>query len=272
MPKTLDVMNAQQFRQYFSGRLAEEGLSSSLIDQTYPWLNGQPGSSGYYRHSHDTKWQNEILTPGALSKFHIFLKGGDDIATYNISSGYISQQSVYDGAKYSRFNLKINGKINITDKFAITPNVKLSLADSYTPNQGPSQFKNPLISSLLIPSVLHPYATDENNGELLSYFDDASSFNISNPKAIVTNAQGTDRNYNFMSSVFAQYKITENISLNDILGINFNNARENIFLPDLGLVQIDSAANSPQVFINEFRSTQNYATIDYNKRTKSAWH
>lgn len=269
MPKTLDVMDAQQFRQYFSGRLAEEGLSSSQIDQTYPWLNGQPGSSEYYRHNHDTKWQNEILTPGALSKFHIFLKGGDDIATYNISSGYVSQNSIYDGTKYSRFNLKINGKINITDKFSITPNVKLSLADSYTPNQGPSLYKNPLISSLLIPSILNPYATDEKNGELLYYFDNESSFKVSNPKAIVTNAQGTNRNYNFLSSVHAQYKISETISLNDMLGINFNNARENVFLPNLGLVQIDSAANSPQVYINEFRSTQNYATIDYNKRTKS---
>jgi TonB-linked SusC/RagA family outer membrane protein len=269
MPQKLDVMNSSQFKQYFSGRLAEEGLSSGMIDQKYPWLNGQPGSKEYYRYNQKTDWQDEVFSPGALSKFHIFLKGGDDIATYNISAGYINQQSVYEGSKYSRFNLRINGKINITDKFSITPNVKLSLSDSYSPNQGPSVFKNPLISGLLIPSILQPFATDEKTGESLGYFDNESSFNISNPVAIITNAQGTNRNYNFLSSVKAQYKISESLSLNNILGISFNNARENIFLPDLGLVQIDSAANSPQVFINEFRSTQDFATIEYNKKNRN---
>ena len=41
---------------------------------------------------------------------------------------------------YTRFNLRINGKINITDKFSVIPNAKLSLADTKVANQGPSAY------------------------------------------------------------------------------------------------------------------------------------
>lgn len=268
MPQQQEVLNSSQFKDYFSNRLTEEGLSSSLIDQKYPWLNGQVGSTDYYRYNNNTNWHNEIYTPGALSKFHIFLKGGDEIATYNISAGFLKHEGAYSKTGYSRFNLRINGKINITDRFSITPNVKLSLADSHFPNQGTSVFKNPLISGILIPSILQPYSRDEKTGGELPFLDDVSSFNVSNPVSIITNAIGTNRNYNFLSSIKAQYKISNELTLNNLVGINFNNARENIFLPDQGLAQVDSAANSPGVFVNEFRSTQNHATIDYKKETK----
>jgi hypothetical protein len=57
--------------------------------------------------------------------------------------------------------------------------------------------------------------------------------------------------------------------LSTLLGINFNNARENIFLPDIGLVQVDSAYNSPGDFVYEFRSTQNHTALNYYKRLAS---
>jgi len=267
VPKKLDVMNASQFKTYFLGRLAEEGYSGSAIDQLYPWLNGSSGSDEYYRYNNNTDWQREMYSPGAISKFHVFLKGGDDIATYNISVGYLNHHSVYEGSRYSRFNLRVNGMINVTDKFSLTPNVKLSLGDSYVANQGPSTFKNPLVSGLLTPPILRPDAVDEMTGISLPYLDDVSVFNVSNPIAIIKNAIGDDRNYNFLSSIKAKYNISSELSLNNILGINFNNARENIFLPNRGLVQVDSAANSPQVFVNDFRSTQETATIDYHRST-----
>jgi len=264
VPQKHNVLNASDYKNYLSGRLAEDGYDNAAINQMYPWLNGTSGSKDYYRYNNSTNWQNEIYKPGTLSKFHLFLKGGDDIATYNISAGYLNQKGVYEKSSFSRFNLRINGKINITDKFSITPNAKLSLADSYTPNQGYSVHKNPLISSLLIPSVLQPFARDEDNGAQLPYIDDVSVFNISNPVAIVTNAVGSDRNYHFLASATAEYKFSEKFKLSNLIGLNFNNARENIFIPDLGLVQVDSAANSPGVFVNEFRSTQNHTTLSYS--------
>ena len=268
-PQSLDVLNESQFKNYFTDIYNSNPLNTVDINTKYPWLNGGSGTKDYYRYNNNTDWQKSIFKPSSLSKFRFFLKGGDDIATYNISTGYISQKGVLDQSSYTRFNLRINGKINISDKFSITPNAKLSLADSKLSNLGYSTWKNPITSSLLMPPIMAAYARDNATGTQLSYLDDTGAFDVSNPYALVRNAMGTSRNYHFLASVMAQYKFNEHFLISDLMGIDFNNSRENIFLPNIGVVQVDSASNSPGDFVNEFRSSQNHATVAYNNKTVS---
>lgn len=269
-PANQEVLNGSQFKNYFTGMLQSQGYNDGEINSMYPWLNGGPTSDEYYRYNNNTDWQDEIYSPAVISKVHFFLKGGDDIATYNISTGYLTQEGILDNSSYTRYNLRINGKINITDKFTLIPNAKLSLADSKVSNQGPSEWKNAILASLLKPSIMAPYAKDAANGADLDYLDDVGDiFPVSNPTAITTNASGANRNYHFLSSVTAQYRFNEHFTIATLLGLNFNNARENIFLPDLGMVQVDSAYNSPGDFVSEFRSTQNHTTFTYTNKTVS---
>ncbi len=264
-PQPQELLNASQFAGFFNEMLTSQGYSATQVNTMFPWLNGGTTAPEYYRYNNNTQWQKEIYSPSMVSKHHFFLKGGDDIATYNISTGYQSHNGIYQNANYNRFNLRINGTINITSKFTVTPNVKLSLADSKLANHGPSAWKNPLMATVLIPQNMYPLAKDGATGTPLSYLDDVGVFNVSNPSAIVKNAQGSNRNYHFLSSVKTQYKFSENLSISTLVGINFNNARENIFLPNIGLVQIDSAYNSPGDFVYEFRSAQSHTNINYKK-------
>lgn len=267
-PEQLDVMNSSQFNNYFGEVLGEQGYLTSQINSMYPWLNGNTSAKDYYRYNNSTNWQDEILKPAALQKYHFFLKGGDDIATYNISTGYLKQDGIYDNSAYSRFNLRINGKINITKRFSVKPNVKLSLANSSIANNGYSTWKNPLTSALLKPSLMAPNAKDALSGISLPYLDDVGSvFGVSNPVAITNNAIGSNVNYVFMSSLKATYDFSEHLSVSTLLGTDYNNAHEDIFLPNLGLVQVDSAANSPQYGVSEFQSFQNHSVITYKNNT-----
>ena len=269
-PKSQDLLDAGEFKNYFTEMLNSQGYNSNEINTMYPWLNGNASSKDYYKYNNSTDWQDETYSPAAVSKFHFFLKGGDDIATYNISTGYLSHNGIYDNSKYTRYNLRINGKINITDKFSIIPNAKLSLADSKLANQGPSAWKNPVLATALKPSIMAPYARDPETGTTLDYLDDVGDvFMVSNPTAITQNAQGSNRNYHFLSSITAAYRFNEHFNLSTLIGINFNNSRENIFLPDIGMVQVDSAYNSPGDFVFEFRSTQNHTTFTYTNKTAS---
>ncbi len=269
-PKEQNLLDASQFRSYFSSMLDAQGYTANQINTLYPWLNGNPSTAEeYYRYNNNTNWQEEIFKPAVVSKYHFFIKGGDDIATYNISTGYLTHKGIYENSGYTRFNLRINGKINITDKFSVTPNAKLSLGDSKLANHGPAEWKNPVLSALMKPPVMAPNARDAATGIVLNYLDDVGAFGVSNPSAIVTNAQGTNRNYHFLASVTAQYKFSEHFNISTLVGINFNNARENIFLPNIGMVQVDSAYNSPGDLVYEFRSTQNHSTLTYTNKTNS---
>ncbi len=269
-PKKQDLLDAAEFKNYFGDMLNSQGYNAGQINTMYPWLNGGTSSEDYYKYNNSTDWQDDTYSPSAVSKFHFFLKGGDDIATYNISTGYLSHTGIYDKSAYTRYNLRINGKINITDKFSIVPNAKLSLADSKLANQGPSTWKNPMLATALKPSIMAPYTRDAATGITLDYLDDVGDvFMVSNPAAITQNSQGSNRNYHFLASMTAAYKFNEHFNISTLVGINFNNSRENIFLPDVGMVQVDSAYNSPGDFVFEFRSTQNHTTFTYTNKTTS---
>lgn len=263
VPKSQDVFDAGEFRNYLNQILAEGGVSADEINAKYPWLNGNSSAKDYYKYNNSTDWQNEIFSPGFLQKYHLFIKGGDEIATYNISTGYVKQNSIYENSSFSRFNLRVNGKVNISDKFSVAPNAKLSLSDSYFANHGYSSYKNPILSALSDPSIMAVNAREPSTGVELPFLDDVGEFDVSNPVAIVSNAVGTNRNYNFLSSINALYKINSHLILSNLTGIDFNSARESIFLPDLGMVQVDSAYNSPGDFACEYRSFQNHAAITY---------
>jgi TonB-linked SusC/RagA family outer membrane protein len=271
IPKNQDVLNADEFRNYLNQVLAEGGLTADQINNKFPWLNGNSSSVDYYKYNNSTDWQKEIYKTGTLQKFHLFIKGGDEIATYNISTGYVKQNSIYENTYFSRFNLRINGKVNITDKFSVAPNAKLSLSDTYLPNQGYSSYKNPILSALAIPPIMAIYARESSTGVQLPFLDDVDekTFKVSNPVAIVRDAIGTNRNYNFLSSINFQYKITSRWLVSSLTGIDFNNSRESIFLPNLGLAKVDSAYNSPGDFASEYRSTQNHTSINYANHSSS---
>ncbi len=163
-PKHQELLNPSQFNTYFEDLLVGQGYNSDQINSMYPWLHGDASAEDYYKYHNETDWQEELYSPAAISKFHFFLKGGDDIATYNVSTGYLSQKGIYENSGYSRFNLRINGKVNITDKFSVTPNVKLSLADSRIANHGSETWKNPILSTVMKSPVMDPIATGWCNG------------------------------------------------------------------------------------------------------------
>ena len=264
-PNYMNLLNAEQFTGYFNEMLHAQGYNADQINAKYPWLSGNTSAPEFYRYNNNTDWQDQIFRPAAVTKHHFFLKGGDEIATYNLSTGYQRHNGIYENSYYNRFNLRVNGTVNITNRFTITPNVKLSVADSHLANHGPSEWKNPVLSSMLIPANMAPNARDEATGEFLNYLDDVGVFEASNPVSIVENALGINRNYHFLSSVTARYSFSDNLGISTLVGINYNNARENIFLPNLGLIQVDSAYNSPGDFIYEFRSTQNHTALHYNR-------
>lgn len=266
-PKHQQLLDPDQFSTYFEEMLTGQGYSSSEINTMYPWLHGDASSEDYYKYNNETDWQKELYKPASNYKFHFFLKGGDDIATYNVSTGYLSQNGIYDNSKYTRFNLRINGKVNITDKFSVTPNVKLSLGDTQIANHGPSTYKNPILSTAMKSPLMHPIARDGATGDYLTYYDDVGVFNVSNPSSITSDALGTNRNYHFLSSIKAAYRFNEHWNISTLFGLNFNNTRESIFIPDNGIVQVDSAYNSPGDMVYDFRSGQNHSMLTYKTTT-----
>lgn len=261
-PATLDVMDAGQYKTYLNQVLAENGYSSDQIDAQFPWLNGGSDVPEYYRYSNNTNWQDLNFRNAPYQKYHFFLKGGDDIATYNISTGYLVQGGPFEDWRYSRYNLRLNGRINISNKFSIIPNSKLSLSDSHLSNMGPEQNYSPVLANLLNPPVLGPFERTETGSELTNY-DDVSSLNTSNPSALIKNSLGSGRNVQLASSVKAVYNLNSKLTVSTLVGLTVNNDRENLFIPDVGVVDVGAIRNVAEDMVTEYRSLQLFPTISY---------
>jgi hypothetical protein len=263
-PKVLPVLDDGEFRQYFTGQLQYQGYTPDEINTMYPWLNGEPGSPEYYRYNNNTQWQELINQASLLQKYYIFLKGGDDIATYNISTGFLRHNGPYDGTYYSRYNLRINGRINITDKFSVTPNAKLSLSSTSVPELGDNLATNPALAGLRKSPLMAPYAKDEATGQDLEYIDDVGAFNVSNPVALITNGLGRGSSAFFVTSAKLQYRFNRHFTLQNLTGLDYSNSRQDIFIPDVGVIQMDSVYNSPRSLAESYQSTQNHTTFIYS--------
>ncbi|MBN1926377.1 MAG: SusC/RagA family TonB-linked outer membrane protein [Prolixibacteraceae bacterium] len=263
-PQRQSLLDAQEFSNLFNDELSKSGLSDDEINSRYPYLTAPENTGEYYRYNNNTNWQDEIYRMGIVQKYHLFLKGGDNIATYNISTGYLMHDGILQNTHYDRFNVRINGKINISDKFSVSPNTKLSLSDSYLMEQGYNISTNPILAAQLKSPLMNPLKIDDDGTEL-EFIDDIGVFNMSNPTAIVRNVEAKNRNYHFITSVKGVYEFSKNLSISTFVGINFNNSRDNVFIPDVGLSRIDSAYNTIRSMVNEFRSTQNQNQIHYTQ-------
>jgi len=255
----MPLMNAEQFNNYLSQQIASSALSQDEINVKFPFLTGGNDPEGLY--SNNTNWQDEIFTSGLLSKYHLFLKGGDNVGNLNMSVGYLKHKGIIENTSYSRFNLSINSKINITKRFSFIPNVKISTSDSYLMEQGASDITNPILAANLKPPITRPYSVKGTTND--QYLNDVGAFGVSNPLAITHNYKAQNKNYQFMASGKAIYNITSNFSVSTNLNLTYNNSRDNLFTPDKGLVEIDSAKNSMNALVTKFSSLQNNFMILY---------
>ncbi len=256
-PRQLPLMDAAQFTAYLNEQVTARGLSQNEINELFPWLNGNSDP----KYNNNTNWQDEIFKLGVLQKYHIFLKGGDNIANYNISTGYLIHNGIINNTNLSRFNLRINGKINITNKLSFNPNFKLVLSDSYLQEQGYNQVTNPIIAACLKSPLMKPGSTPGETDD--NFLEDVGVFNVSNPYVIVKNLDAQSRNFQLLTSAKFNYSISKKLSVSSIVGIDINNAWDKIFIPDFGLAMIDSARNQMGVSVTEYRSIQNSNELSY---------
>lgn len=262
--KKMSLMNAEQFNNYFNRQIASSGLTQDEINTRFPFLTDGNDPDGLY--SNNTNWQDEIFNSGMLSKYHIFLKGGDNIGNLNISTGYLKHTGIIENTSYSRFNLRINSNINITNRFTFIPNVKVSTSDSYLMEQGGNVTTNPILAANLKPPITRPYSVLGTTND--QYLNDVGAFGVSNPLAITNRYTAHNKNYQFLASGKANYKISDKLSASTNLNLTYNSSRDNLFTPDKGLVEIDSARNSMYAFITEFRSLQNNFMLLYKTGIK----
>ena len=290
LPNMPVMMDASQYRSYASELLGTTGASLN----NYKFLNNDPSlkNNPYYNTYHnDTDWSKEVYRRSFIQNYNINVQGGDEIASYNLSVGYAMGDATLVDNDFSRFSLRLNSDIILSDHLSLRFDANYSditrdMRDDGVPLEVDNQMINsPGFLSLVKSPFLSPYSYNDQ-GRLTDYIsmeDDylnevlGSENSLANPLAILVNGEGLNKNYfgNRLITLSVtpkwQFGKRRRLTLYEHFSYVLTNTDENYYIPldgtpefrveGIGMVQNKvSAMNAKQ----DGFSSNTYLT--YNKR------
>lgn len=287
-PKRLSLMNAGQYR----------GLASEMLGTTdtklteFKFLNtNNTGSHQYFynMYHNETDWNKEISREAFTQNYGITIQGGDDIAQYNLSVGFVDAQSTLKNNGLERFNVRFNTDITLNHWFytqfdASYTNVTRNLrSDGWESDQYLQALASPSALANIKAPFLSPYDFGKTTYEVSSYISDADDYlyevlgnrgSIANPSAILTYGEAKNKNHTDCTminiAVAPTWQPTKNFSLTERFGFTLQSFDEAYFTPIIGMPTYSLISNekptenSKYTFFSRHNSVFSDTRADWN--------
>lgn len=235
-PDQLPLLGSDAYRTHLSQLEVSRGLTQSQI-AALPYMNDNPDVSGYYKYHNNTNWQDQIFKSSVNQNYFLKVRGGDDIAKFGLSVGYLDSKGIVDQTQTKRYSTRLNAALRLTEKLSVDANLSfINNVDSQW-DQGYAYKTSPLYLALTKAPFLTSHDVNDA-GEVSPNLADVDYFNVSNPNAILDNGFGLNKNYRFFGNLKFNYALSKSWDLNTILGLTLNKERETFFIPDMGVADL----------------------------------
>ena len=259
-------LNGGQHKTLMNEVLFSTGENEEVIRAYFPCLFFTPDSDRYINYQHNTNWQELIFKNSTLTNLNLLVKGGDEIARYGLSFGYMNSKGIIKETGYSGYNLRFVGRLNIFTWLKMNAGVSLNTNSANLKEAATSEETSPILASLAKSPLLNPYQYDEE-GRLLITLAEVDELGTSNPLAIIYNMEAKNKNYSFISTLDFETRIKEDLTINSKFNFTYNILKEQIFMPNHGMEHYfnQEAINVSQSANNSFTSIYNNTYLNYNK-------
>lgn len=281
-PEKLPVLNSSAYRSLLSDVIQSKS-TDPLNMESLPYFNtqipvkqkwGYDGNTDYYRYNHDTDWQGLVYDGKMNQNYNLNVSGGDEVAVYMLSIGFLNQTGTLKNTKFQRFNTRFNSSVQLSKDLVLRANMSFIYGTKNLANEGADSQKNPIFTSL----IKSPFTTTHvynQEGLLSPNVEPVDVFGNSNPYSLANNVSMDNINYRFMGSFEVQWNLNKSISITNLFGLNFNKERERIFYPSIGVafdpVNETTITNESQHRVERLFSLFNDLHIDY-KLPKTGIH
>lgn len=236
IPDRLPVLNSGEYRSYLSQLVATRGDSQTQIENQ-PWISDDRSTGNYFKYQNNTDWQEQVYKNSGNQNYYLKIRGGDDIAKYGLSVGYLNSDGIIKNSGLERYNSRLNASLKLTEKLFVDANLSFIHNTEYQNDQGLAYKTSPLYLSLTKSPFMAINAINAS-GEVSPNLDDVDLFDVSNPLAILDNGFGVNKNYRFFGNLNFEYQFNKNFSAHTLVGINYNKERESFFIPDFGVADV----------------------------------
>jgi len=235
-PDDLPVMRAGDYRTYLSQLIATRGDSQQQI-ANMPWMIDDRQNEAYYQYHNQTNWQDQVFKSSANQNYFLKIRGGDDIAKYGLSVGYLRSEGIIRETDLERYNTRLNAALRLTEKLSVNANLSFIHNTENLRDQGLAYKTSPMYLALTKAPFTAINAINAS-GEVSPNLSDVDLFNVGNPVAILDNGIGINKNYRFYGNLDFNYKISDNLEANMLAGLTYNKERESFFIPDFGVADV----------------------------------
>ena len=249
-PKFLSMMDAGQYRSYASELLK----TTNTRNRTFKFLKEDPDYYYYTQYHQETDWKDLVYHTAMTQNYGISVEGGDAVANYNLSVGYVNQQSTLKYNDMDRLNIRFNTDISLSERFSIrfdasfgnitrdirndgapvsydegTPTAPGFLAYAKSPFMSPYSFGRGRLSD-------SHYDIEEESylSEALAQYKNYN-WKLGNPAAIneYSEAENKNRLENSMLNltVTPKYRLSRNLSIAEHFSYNLVNTNETFYIP-----------------------------------------
>lgn len=289
MPKFIDMMSADQYRNYASELLK----TTNTRIRDFKFLNESQDYYYYKQYHNNTDWKDQVYRDALSMNYGINVEGGDNVASYNLSVGYTKANSTLKYNNMNRLNIRFNTDINIIDRLSVrfdasfsnltrdirddgaplnytegTPTSPAFLAYAKSPFLSPYSYGRGIISDTHLDITPESYL-DEALADYTNY-----NYRLANPYALNEYAEAENKNRFENSllnlSVTPKFQINKNLSVSEHFSYSLVNTNEKYYIPINGVPSY-FVTNVNAYRTNEVRSLfskQNSVMSD----TRVDWH
>ena len=114
-PKYISVMDANQYRSYASEMLK----STNTQNRKFKFLNEDKDYYYYDQYHQSTDWKDYVYHTAMTQNYGINVEGGDAVANYNLSVGYMTAKSPLRYNDMDRLNVRFNTDISLSQRLSV---------------------------------------------------------------------------------------------------------------------------------------------------------
>lgn len=230
-PRSIPVMNANQYRTYLTDILGTTGISNEEIAQL-PYLNDDPKRSTYMTYHNQTDWKNEVYQTGFNQNYSISVDGGGEKAMYYFSLGYTTNESNIKNTSYQRYTMRLNSDLNLSDRVTTGITIGITSLDRSLLDEGANPVSSPAWIAQVKSPFLSPY-TYTFQGEQTTEHAYADIFDLSNPAALLSRSINTVKQNSFTFGLVPKVKISKELDLENQFDYYLNKTNEDYYRPYL---------------------------------------
>lgn len=234
--KRMPLLSGSDYTSYLSDVGMTYYNNMGELFHEFPFLNN-PDSRYNYLYNHKTDWQSEIYNNSFVTDNLFRVEGGDAIAKYDLSLGYMLEDGLLKETSFQRYHTQLNTSVLVSKQVELFTTVGLAYMNGHYQEQGMVKQTNPLLTSYARSPELGPWKYDQHGSRLNEYGDyyygvsENMDFAVSNPLAIVNTLDESNRQYDVNIMAGAKYSILQNLSLTGKLGFYYNYNNEKLFVP-----------------------------------------